>query len=318
LVAAASPEPPLVVPASLEPPLVAAASPEPPVVVPASLEPPVVVPASLEPPLVAAASLEPPLVVPASLEPPLVAAAVTIPADFQHTTAAPVSSVPSSSSSSSSSSPIITPQPPKTPSPRKPVAFMSKDDEFYKSQLQIAKDYWHELGIEDFGDDEPPLPANIQDILDKLSKQGSFELVLVPKGLFLDDFIEDNGFSGEEYAVEPSEDSKNLMDSKVENSYWVLVAKEPLQGSKGETYKQQVDRLKQSGEIGGFKLDFPKACEFLAVCAHSDVEPSSYTRTQDVVRGYQVTIGLTKAYDIFIETPYDAAHEYDLPITNDN
>ena len=180
--------------------------------------------------------------------------------------------------------------------------------------------------------DEPPLPLNIHKILKSqcpFSEKGkkvedTHLLVLIPgtidgKPLTLKSFGELLGSRFPEFGQNGYrfiwDDAKECGGNG--KSHWVLMTKDVLEGSRGESFAAQQEQVKEDGK-GNYQV--PGVLEAV-VCAISEYarsggatrllsdKPWTYTRCQDEKRGYQVVVGGFAPAGLLVDNYcYDGGH----------
>ena len=164
--------------------------------------------------------------------------------------------------------------------------------------------------------EEPALPADIEEMMDspcpfwegKRVKETHL-LVLIPEQLagrpltldYVGELIKrpQEGY-GTEYRSYPDAIRDAIGHQSPESSYWVLMTRDVLEGSRNKTYKDQCALVADHANRTGLPYEVPKALEAAVVVLLHHVRsgerlysdnPLTYTRCQEKVQKYQLVVG---------------------------
>lgn len=159
---------------------------------------------------------------------------------------------------------------------------------------RFGAEVWSRAGVEV---EEPELPAEIYDIMrspcpywPEKSVCQTHRLVLIVEGMSLNRLgaTFDPGFR-----FYPDTVRNRHGDAAPEESYWVLVTRDVVPGSRNKTLAEQQDLLAEGDELS--HLHEAAAFALLEVQENTTTllgnDPRTYTRCQDVVDGYPCALG---------------------------
>jgi len=172
----------------------------------------------------------------------------------------------------------------------------------------FGKEAWKEYYHFEVDGEIPPLPEEIGQIVNDLrtrlkgeKEAPTFSLLLMPKGLTLNqlkDLVQNpaKGNSTQFNIGSWSKIFKELGDKPIENSYWILMTNDVIEGSRNKSY---ADQVKVVEEKAGSEWQVPKLLE-AAVCSFMNhvssgeektylfgQKPWTFTRCQEKISGWQ-------------------------------
>lgn len=182
---------------------------------------------------------------------------------------------------------------------------------FLRSIGTCDKEVWEKFRGENIGT-EPSLPKNIYEILnapcpiwEEEKVKETHELVLISNTFNLRNLIScvDKYFKiSENQDFKPYQfpGFKDYLDTSINTSYWVLMTKDLLPGSRNKSYSAQKNLIAKLSETAQIEYQVPTVLE-AAACMASELlmfgtrntsfhNDASFTRCQETWNGYQLVV----------------------------